>query len=82
MEQVLTAIANAIAGCHARLEVPLTDVYTGCVIYSHMMNVWSVIRQVLGGVRPVSSLQNVKSADIQILHDGVVKICLQKSNGF
>lgn len=37
------------------------------------MNAWAVIRQVLGGVRPVTSLQNVKSADIQILHNGVVK---------
>lgn len=72
-EQVLTAIANVIAGCHQQLEVPLTDVYTGCVIYSHLMNAWAVIRQVLGGVRPVTSLQNVKSAEIQILHDGIVK---------
>lgn len=72
-EQVLTAIANVIAGCHKDLGVPLADVYTGCVIYSHMMNVWAIIRQVLGGVRPVTSLQNVKSAEIQILHDGVTK---------
>lgn len=37
------------------------------------MNAWAVIRQVLGGVRPVTSLQNVKSAEIQILHNGVLK---------
>lgn len=54
-EQVLAAIANVIAGCHVLLDVPMADVYTGCVIYSHLMNAWAVVRQVLGNVRNVTA---------------------------
>lgn len=72
-EQVLAALANTIASCHVDLAIPMTDVYTGYVVYSYLMNAWAVVQQVLGGVHPATSLQNVKSATIEILHDGETK---------
>lgn len=53
----------------------MTDVYTGCV--SRLMNAWAIVRHVLGNVRPVTSLQNVKSSTIQRFLDVFVTVGLE-----